>query len=205
MKKVLMGFVLPIAALLPAATSHAQVAWESPLLVAPATPSGWGIYLVDPAFGRDVGVMATWRPRAAPGGLGYRFGIADGRADKVAGYGGIDFSGMLVQASDSFPLNMAWVTGVGLSAGEDVLVSVPLGVALGRDFRADGVWFNPYVAPRVVLDAWFGNTRPADDLDLRLAVDLGIDIAFQPGWAIRFAATLGDRSALAIGVGFRGP
>jgi hypothetical protein len=65
------------------------------------------------------------------------------------------------------------------------------------------VWFNPYVAPRVVLDAWLGRDGPGDDVSLDLSFDLGVDIAFDPGWAIRFAASVGDRSALAIGFSFR--
>jgi hypothetical protein len=33
-------------------------------------------------------------------------------------------------------------------------------------------------------------------------VDLGFDVAFQPGWMIRFGAGLGDRGGIAVGIIF---
>ncbi|TVP75338.1 MAG: hypothetical protein EA352_08480 [Gemmatimonadales bacterium] len=181
---------------------RAQVYWDSPLMVAPATPAGWGVYLTDPSPGGGLGVLSTWRADTAPGGPGFRLGIAEDRRDRVTVFGGIDMSGSLVQASGDFPVNMIWVAGAGIGVGDGTVLSLPLGVSLGRDFESDGVWFNPYVGPRVNLDAWFGSDR-SDSLRLRLAVDLGIDISFDPGWAVRFGGTLGDRNALAIGVSFR--
>jgi hypothetical protein len=54
-----------------------------------------------------------------------------------------------------------------------------------------------------VLDAWFGDDRPNDDLSLDFALDIGADVAFSPSWAIRFAGTVGDRDAVAIGLSFQ--
>lgn len=183
--------------------ARAQVVWDSPLFVAPGSPAGWAVYLVDPAPGDGIGVLLSFRGRTAPGGLGYRIGLAEGRGDELTVYGGVDASGMLIQASDEFPLNGAWVTGAGLGVGDNVLLTFPLGLSMGRSFEAEGIWFNPYVAPRVVLDAWLGDDRPRRNLDLRLSVDLGFDMSFDPGWAIRFGWTLADRSALGIGISFR--
>jgi hypothetical protein len=200
MRKVTTALVAGFLFMLAAAPAKSQVAWDSPLMVAPNTPAGWGLYLVDPHPGGGIGVMTSWRSATAPGGLGFRLGLAEGRRDRLAVYGGLDVSGMLLRRSPDFPMDMAWVTGAGLAVGDDVLLSFPLGIALGRDFDADNVWFNPYVSPRLVLDAFFGDDS---DLDLRLVMDLGLDLAFDPGWAIRFGGSVGDRSALAIGMSFR--
>jgi hypothetical protein len=206
MKKALTGLLAGILLCSAAAEEgQAQVAWDSPFFVAPASPAGWGIYLVDAAKRGGIGVMTTWRATDAPGGLGFRIGLAEDRADDLSVFGGLDISGYLLRASNDVPVNVAWIGGAGLGIGDAALLSFPFGVAVGRDFQADGVWFNPYVAPRVILDAWLGSDRPRRDrnLELGLAVDLGMDISFDPGWAIRFGGTLGDRSALGIGVSFR--
>jgi hypothetical protein len=182
-----------------AAPLGAQVSWDSPMLVSPGSPLGWGVYLVDPWPGNGIGVMGTWRP----GGIaGYRIGLAEGRGDDLAVFGGVDLSGSLIRVSGDFPLDMDWVSGVGLGFGDNGLLSIPLGVSLGRVIDADGVRINPYLSPRIVVDAWLGGDPPGrrDDLDLELAVDLGLDISFAPSWAIRFGGTLGDREAIAIGV-----
>ena len=208
MKRIAFAFCAALVLLFGvSAPASAQVAWDAPLMVSPQMPGGFGIFLVDPAAGR-LGVMGTWRGSATPG-LGFRVGLAETRrrlgpdddGSRLAGFGGVDFSGNLVRASDEFPLNVIWVTGAGLGVGSNVWVSFPLGVSLGRAFQADDVWFNPYIAPRVVLDALLGSNVDSD-LDMDFAVDLGTDIAFQGNWTVRFGATLGDRNALAIGVAF---
>ena len=206
MRFTMAGMTMGILLLLAATPIRGQVAWDGPLMVAPNSPAGWGIYLVDPSPGPGdgIGVLTTWRGAAAPAGIGYRLGLAEGRGGGLAVYGGLDISGYLVRRSADFPMDMIWVTGGGLGVGDDILVSFPLGVSLGRDFEADGVWFNPYVSPRLVLDAWFGDTRaPSNELQLGIALDLGVDLAFDPGWAIRFGGTVGDRGGVAIGMSFR--
>ena len=56
-----------------------------------------------------------------------------------------------------------------------------------------------------MLDGSFGDagSGPSDsDLDLAFAVDLGLDLAFERTWLIRFAASLVDRETLLIGLAF---
>jgi len=183
----------------------AQVAWDSPFFVAPSAPAGWGIYLVDVAEGGGIGILTTWRGASAPGGFGLRLGLAEDSDGELSVLGGVDVSGTFIKASDDIPVEIAWIAGAGLGIGENVLLSFPAGVSIGRDFEAEGIWFNPWVSPRMMLDAWMGGSRPGRkrNLSLGLAVDLGMDVAFDPGWAMRFAGTLGDRSALGIGVSFQ--
>jgi hypothetical protein len=199
MRKYVAGSAVALL-LLTAAPAQGQVAWDGPLMVSPSTPAGWGLYLVDPAPGDGIGVMTTWR---RGGSYGFRLGLAEDGLDDMAVYGGVDVTRNVIRASEDFPLDMNWVLGVGMSTGDAVLLSFPAAISVGRSFDAEGVWFNPYVAPRVVLDAWLGRDVPGDDVTLDLSFDLGVDIAFDPGWAIRFAASAGDRSALAIGFSFR--
>jgi hypothetical protein len=186
-----------------AAPANAQVGWDAPLMVSPEMPGGFGIFLIDAAGGR-LGALGTWRASGTPG-LGFRIGIAEQRRgpndNRMSAFGGVDVSGNLVRASDDFPLHMLWVMGAGLGIGDNALLSFPFGVSLGRSFAAEDVVFNPYIAPRLVLDAIMGSDIDSD-MDLGFVVDLGTDIAFAPGWAIRFGASVGDREALAIGLSF---
>lgn len=176
----------------------AQVAWDSPLLVSPNPQPGWGVYLLDPAGRDEIGVMAGWR---GSGNLGFRVGISDDEGeDGLNVFGGVDVSGSLMRASSSFPLDVSWVAGAGLGAGDAVLASFPFGVTMGRDLTSEGIRFTPYISPRVILDAWFGDDRPNDDLSLNFAIDLGADVAFSPRWAIRFGGTVGDHEAMAVGI-----
>jgi hypothetical protein len=177
---------------------RAQVAWDSPLLLPPMPTAGTGIYLMD-AHRAGLGVLGTWR--AGPG-LGFRAGIAEGQHDGVAILGGADLVFPISAAGAGFPLDLSWLVGVGAGFDDWVLLSVPLGLSLGRTFVGDGVRFTPYAAPRVALDAQFGRDAPGDDVGLSLAVDLGFEMGFQPGWAIHFGASIGDRGGLAVGVRF---
>jgi hypothetical protein len=199
MRRALLG-VLAGFLLVPAAKLEGQVAWDGPLMVSPSTPPGWGLYLADPSPGSGIGVISSWR---SGGPLGFRIGLAEDTQEELAVFGGVDVSGYFMRASDDFPVDIDWVTGAGFGVGDSFLMSFPLGLSVGRELVTDDLWFNPYITPRVVLDAYLGGDRPEDTLTLGLAVDLGMDISFDPGWAVRFAGSIGDRRALAIGVSFR--
>ena len=205
MRKRMIGLVLGSVLLWPAGAG-AQVAWDSPFLLPPRPPGGFGVYLME-AAGGDLGVMVTFRGERARGRpLGFRAGVAEDRPDELAVFGGVDLSRMLGPARADFPLDVALVGGAGLSVGEGgALLSFPFGVSLGGTVRAEELVVAPYLTPRVVVDAFFDGDdvpdRDDDDLDLDLAVDIGVDLAFRRGWAIRFGATLG-RDALAIGIVF---
>lgn len=184
-----------------AAEARAQVAWDSPMLLPPQPPAGLGLYLVEPAGG-DLGGMLTWRSGGGPANIGFRVGVAeDTPDDDIAVFGGADFTGLI--RAGGFPLDLAWLAGVGLGIGDAVLISVPFGLSVGGTINADGVRFTPYGSPRIVLDALFNGGEGDDsDLDLDVAVDLGVDFFFSPGWGIRVGGTLGDREAVAIGIIF---
>ncbi|MEX0935752.1 MAG: hypothetical protein WD013_02530 [Gemmatimonadota bacterium] len=208
---VLVTTLVTLLTLFGAGSLRAQVAWDSPLLVSPDAPAGWGVYLVDPSPGSSIGFLTTWR---SGGPVGYRLGLAEDAGEDLSVFGGFDYSGGLVRAGADIPFNIDWITGAGFAAGDAFVLSFPLGIAIGRAFQADAVLFNPYMSPRMILDAVlnrddrddhppFRDGRGDGDLHLGLAVDLGVDISFDPGWAVRFGASLGDRSGIAIGLSFR--
>ena len=87
--------------------------------------------------------------------------------------------------------------------GHDGLFSVPAGISFGRVVTEENLRLHPYVTPKVQLDAHFrDDDEEGDDLELGLAIDLGLDLAFQGSWTVRLGASLGDREAVAAGVAF---
>jgi hypothetical protein len=198
------GGLLALGALmlaLGAAPLKAQIAWDAPLHVGSESPAGWGLYLVDPSGGVGVGVLSTFRGQDGPG-VGWRLLLGEDREGKLSVAGGVDYSGILIRHRDDFPVDLFWVTGAGLGIGEAVLISAPLGLGVGRALETDDIRFHPYLTPRVILDAPLGGGRDSE-MSLGFGVDLGVDLNFDPGWAFRFAATLGDRNAMSIGISFR--
>lgn len=182
----------------------AQVAWDSPILLAPGTPSGVGLFLMDPHPDNRLAALVTYRASRAPGGMGLRFGISEERFDDVAIFGGADFSGPLLEATQEFPLDIIWIAGIGGSFAADRFeVGFPLGISVGRVFDTESARFVPYMSPRVVLDGKFGGDEGSvgtDNLALEVAIDLGLDFAFSNTATLRLAAGIGDRDALVIGV-----
>jgi hypothetical protein len=204
MKKLCTTVLLAAALLLPAGAS-AQTAWDSPLLLPPRPQPGLGIYLADMHAG-GLGVLGAWR--SSTWNYGLRFGLSEGSGDEdVAVFGGVDYTGLINTATSDFPLDVDWLFGAGAGISDGVRFSVPLGLTLGVSFQGEDARFVPFMTPRVVLDAFFGNDVRGSDLDLDLAVDVGLDLRLMRGGpmagkSIRFAASLGDRDALAVGVVF---
>ncbi len=198
MQKSITGLLI-LAATLFASPARAQVPWESPLMVGPGSPGGLSILLADPGDG--IGVFAHWMSRAERNRLGFRLGVAEegGPGDDLAVFGGVDVSGPIMGHSQDFPLDIAWVGGVGAGVGNNTLLSIPFGIAFGRVLTTQDVWFHPYVTPRFVVDAFMGEGS-RDDLDLGFVLDLGADFAFSGSWAFRFGASLGDRDGIAVGL-----
>lgn len=203
MKKLCTTVLLAVALVLPAGAS-AQTAWDSPLLLPPRPQPGLGIYLADMHAG-GLGVLGAWR--SSTWNYGLRFGLSEGSGDEdVAVFGGVDYTGLINTATSDFPLDVDWLLGAGAGISDGVRFSVPLGLTLGVSFQGEDARFVPFMTPRVVLDAFFGNDARGSALDLDLAVDVGLDLRLMrgpmAGKSIRFAASLGDRDALAVGVVF---
>jgi hypothetical protein len=214
MRVLMVGLFLAFSAL-GASQASAQVRWESPLLVGPGSPGGLSLFLVDP--GEGLGAMGQWQGKGEASRLGFRVGLAETHYGDLAVFGGVDFTGPLYSHSDEFPLDVIWVTGVGMgvAAGDYTVVTIPLGVSVGREVIDDDVWFHPYIAPRLVIDAFLGDADPHshgggephyhshdDKLELGFVLDLGADFSFTGSWALRIGASVGDRRGLAVGISF---
>lgn len=200
----LAGLALAAAAVIPTGAAG-QVAWESPMMLAPGTPSGVGFFLTDPHPGNLLAGMVTYRALTAPRGMGLRFGVTEEEFDEISIFGGADFSGPLLQADDQFPLDIIWIAGIGGGfSGDEFAVGFPLGVSAGRVFDTRSARFVPYMSPRIVLDGRFGGGGEEDTLgdkiSVEVAIDLGVDFAFSNSATLRVGAAIGDRDALAIGV-----
>lgn len=201
MKNVVKGLLLITGLLAVNVTNtSAQVKWDSPMGAPPRPTPGLGLFLVD-VDGGGAGALLTWQPTARS--WGFRIGIAESRED-IAVYGGGDVSGAITRSRADFPLDMDWVFGVGASIGDVFVVSVPAGITVGHTFNAESAQITPYLTPRVILDGWFGDDGPGDgnDLELGVAVDIGVDLRFSQDWKIRFGGSLGDRDGIMIGVVF---
>jgi hypothetical protein len=181
-----------------AASKVSAQAWDSPFLASPRPAPGLGLFLVD-LHGAGVGAMVTWLPSSTSWGL--RGGIAERHRDGLVVFGGADVSAGLTRATSEMPLDIDAVFGVGAAVGDDLILSVPVGLTVGHTFTGQGATFTPYVTPRVVVDARFGDGE-GDNLDLDFTVDLGLDLRIQPGWMVRFGGSIGDREAIAIGIVF---
>jgi hypothetical protein len=185
----------------------AQTAWDSPMLLPPGPPDGFGIYLTQ-MHRADLGVMGTWR--SPTWNYGLRVGIADGSGtDGLALFGGVDYSGPLHRATNDLPLDIDWLFGAGLGTGNGIRASFPAGVSVAHSFQAESARFTPYLTPRLVLDGLFGGTRVGgDQFRLGLAADIGVDMRITSGGGpllgstLRFGASVGDRSAIALGIVF---
>lgn len=199
---------LAAAAVAPCAPTavRAQTVWESPRLLPPAATGGLGVYFVRySAFrGDGRGAFATWHPASFPKGVSLRGGAARGAGGTTAGFGGADVTAPLAAATPARPFALSWNAGAGFAVGEYLLLSVPVGLAAGREWVSGPLWLQPHVAVRTSMDLRLGAAAPADEFEVAPGLDVGLDAAFDRSRTVllRCAVSLGDRSALAVGAVF---
>lgn len=189
-------FVITLAAVA-AAPLSGQIAWDSPPLIGPASPLGFAAFLTSLSPGDGIGGLATWRHETGSLELGYRVAVVEGADSDFALGGGVDISGVLSAGIEEADIQVLWWSGLGAGVGEDVLVSIPVGLVAGWTGSGDDVVFSPYVGGHVALD--FTNIE-GDEISFDALLDLGLDLFLVSGWVIRFGASLGGREALALGL-----
>ena len=203
MTRTLIGTAL-VLLLVGAADATAQDAptlWDTPTFMGPRPGSDLGVYLIDADYG-DVGLQGIWRTSDGTN-LGLRAGFLDTPGDAIVTLGAETWGDIAVQDAD-FPLDLSWTAGVGAWLNGSTVVSVPVGVSIGRtiDIEGSNVSVQVYGHPRLGLAIY---ENAADDLDLDLGglFDLGADFHLSSDLAIKVAASFGDSDALGIGLAWR--
>lgn len=202
---------------LPAPT-EAQIAWDSPTLVGPDSPGGFGVlWLRSSVVEADVdAAMATWALPGTGGSVILRGGVGIDRdgdpdgGDLVSAFGGLDLRATIARHSAEQPLDLAWHAGLGVGAGPEgeqyVLVTLPMGVSAGRSWASGSIWLAPYVSMGLALDLRIGEDAPDEEFEATPAADIGFDLALDPSrhFILRVATSLGDRQALVLGLNVGG-
>lgn len=196
------------------APAQAGPEWDVPAFHLPGGEDGYGLYLTFPQDLGTVGAAGTWRISGAYVDLGLRGGIANveraGGTSDLGFSAGVDLKNELISAYESFPLDVAWATGVGASAvpARDLTsLRIPVGLVVGRRIEADGVTVTPFAYPRLALDATFREEAPGpsgrgDETDLRMDLDFGADVRFRDEWSVRVGLTLGRAFTAGAGLTF---
>jgi len=182
----------------------AQLSWESPQMLGPQAPAGFSFIAIDYGLdpSPDLGGSIIWRSANAGAGFGIRGSVAQGIGDRVNVAAGIDLARPLVTASPEFPFDLMWTAGAGGSWGEFIELALPIGITLGTSVSSANVRVDPYMSARGAVEGRVGESAFGDRVSLALAVDVGMDVFIGRSrtFALRTAASLGDRHAAAIGL-----
>lgn len=197
-----------LLALLPPAPARAQIAWDTPRMIGPESPAGFGVYFIrSAALGPEVDAgMITFGLPGTGGAVSVRGGAAQDLDDDFTVFGGIDLRAPIATHTDDQPLDLAWVAGIGAGAptnSERVgTISLPMSISAGRSWSSGSVWLSPYVSLGVAFDLHVGAEAPEDEFEWSPAADLGLDLALDAArrFVVRVGASIGARHAVAVGL-----
>lgn len=193
------------AGLLPA-SARAQVAWDTPRMIGPETPSGLGVHWLRAEVlpGDGDAVFGTWSLPGMGGAVTLRGGFGKGVDENNAAFGGLELRAPIARHSDTQPLDLEWSGGAGVGVGEYILVTAPVSVAAGRSWASGSVWFAPYVSVGAVLEYRYGDSDavPDEEFEVQATAGLGADLSFDTArrFVLRVATSLGDRQSIAVGL-----
>lgn len=188
-------FVLILLLALLASPLSGQVAFDGPPLIGSASPNGFTIFLTNSEPGDGIGALATWRHSRGSIDVGYRVSVGEGAGSGLALGGGVDVSGVLSHDLEDADIDVLWWTGVGAGMGDDVIVSVPLGIVAGWTGEGDSAVFSPYVGGHIALDF---TSFDGEEVAFDASLDVDMDLELTSGWIVRFGLSLGGRDALAL-------
>jgi len=154
-----------------------------------------GLTVSDP--GNGFAMEGFYRAASGPAGdFGLRVGFANPSGDGATDFliGG-DYRMKLLTHTEDFPLDGAFVVGVGakLFGDQDVLL-VPLGFSLGRKILLEDskTAFVPYFTPTLVPTF-------ASESSIDFAFGLGVDIQFSDRFDLNVSGSFGDLDGISVG------
>lgn len=191
---------------------RAQVGWDTPRMIGPESPGGLSaLWLRSSAPGVEGdGAIGIWSLPGSGRRVLVRGGAVLDEDDRVSAFGGIDVRTPLARHTESQPLDIEWYAGVGAGGGvqeeQYVLVTLPMGVSVGRSWSSGAVWLAPYLSMGVALDLALGDEAPDEPYAVTPAADVGLDFALDSArrFVFRVGASLGDRQAVAVGLAVGG-
>jgi hypothetical protein len=205
-RRALLAAVLKLLLAAPAA---AQLASDSPRMLGPHAPAGFGMYwLRSSAFpGDGDGLLITWAPRPLDARLILRAGAGTGLQGTPAGFLGVD-TRVPITTGPGRTLDLSWNAGLGASFGEYLMGTLPMGISVGHEFASGAVSFAPYLSGGVALDMrFFQDERDQqEEFSVQHSVELGSDLSLDAGRKVtlRASVSFGERSAVAAGVMLQG-
>jgi hypothetical protein len=183
-----------------------QIAWDTPRLIGPESPSGLGVHWMraEVLTGDGDALFGTWGLPGSGGAVSVRGGIGKGVGNQRAAFGGVELRAPLARHTDTQPLDLEWSGGAGVGVDEYVLVTVPVSVSAGRSWSSGAVWFAPYVTVGAALDYRLGDSdfAPEEEFEVQATAGLGVDLSFDAArrFVVRAASALGDRQAVTVGL-----
>ena len=188
----------------PTVAAHAQLAPDSPRLISPHGSGGLGVHWLRAATypGDEGGLIATWAMPGLPDGMRLRGGVGRGVAGENAAFGGIDLQSSLMRGATLRAFALDWQTGAGVSVGEYVLITLPLGLSGGVSWTSGDVWIAPYLTAGLAADFRVGDAAPEREFEVSPSLDVGLDVSFDANrrFVLRATTSLGDRQAVSVGL-----
>jgi hypothetical protein len=184
-------------------SASGQLASDAPRLLGPYAPTGFGLYWLRAGAlpGDGNAGLVTWAPPGLQGALTLRAGAGRGVGGSAAGFGGIDLRVPMAQRRLGAPIDVSWTAGVGVSVGEYLMGTLPMGVSVGREWASGSVFFAPYVSAGLAFDMRVFEEAPEPEFVVQPAAEVGVDLSLDPARRVtlRAGASLGDREAVAVG------
>jgi hypothetical protein len=206
-RRVLVGIAAFTIAAVPAA-ADAQ-AWAYPAFQPPRVMNREFNFGVADAGDAGTTLVFQWREGLTQRThLSFDLGFADpdGRQNGKLLLG-VQFGGLLNQATAEMPLDFLATGGLNFAVGEGPdLVRIPFGVSIGHRFALDdGFAIPPYVHPRLSLDICTdcrGEEQDESDSDIGIDFDLGVNFEVTRQLSFRVSGTFGGSDAFRDSDGF---
>ena len=195
MKHMLIAASLALSAAF-AGQAEAQV--FTPTFLSPVPSNDFGAYVSD--WGGGLGVEGIWRRQSRGGSnLGLHAGYVDlGDGSLTLG---LDMRNPVVLAGA--PIGLAFTVGGQAVIGDETFLGGQIGFTAGQALPAGGMTVTPYIHPRLAIATGFIGDGADSEFEVDVLADVGLDLDFASGVALRLGANLGDGANWGLGVAFR--